>query len=252
VSKLFIIGLGPGDAKYLTEEARHCLQSCTHIVGYHLYIELVDASIRPKNIVHFELGEEVERARHALELAAQGHQVALVSSGDPGIYAMATVVFQLLDQEQNDLWQSIDIEVVCGISAFQLASSLCGALVAHDFCLISLSDLLTPWPTIEKRVKHATDGDFVIAFYNPLSKQRDWQLKQSLEIIKAQRSGNTPVVIGKQLGRPQQRLIKTSLQDIELDMVDMLSIVMIGNSQTRQVGQHLYTPRGYINHSGAQ
>ena len=200
------------------------------------------------------LGEETERARLALNLAAQGSDTALISSGDIGIYAMASLVFELLDRqlqgkEQQPGWLQVDIEVIPGISAMQLASSRAGALLGHDFCAVSLSDLLTPWQTIEARLHSAGAGDFVVCIYNPRSQKRAWQLGRAREILLGYRGEKTPVVLGQQLGRSTETLRHSALGAFELEAVDMFTVVCIGNSESKRIdnggARWVYTPRGY-------
>jgi len=180
-----------------------------------------------------------------LDLAAGGRTVSLVCSGDPGIYAMASLVFECLDDIERVDWRRVEVTVSPGISALQACSARVGAPLGHDFCTISLSDLLTPWAVIENRIKAAAEGDFVIAFYNPASMRRRTQLVRALEILSAHRPPDTPVVLGKSLGRPEENVTVSPLWDFDPDSVDMLSLVMVGNSQTRCLGDRVYTPRGY-------
>ena len=207
--------------------------------------------------------------RHALNLAAQGKTVALVSSGDPGIYAMATLVFELLEtgrsrntvnsnetatfvsgEDSSARWQRIHVEVTPGISALQAASSRIGAPLGHDFCTISLSDLLTPWLTIERRIRAAAEGDFVIAFYNPVSQRRTTQLVQAKEILLKHRPAETPVVLAWNLGRKGEQVKVVSLAKLDPTQIDMLTVVLVGSCQTRRLQLpngdfRVYTPRGY-------
>ena len=217
----------------------------------------------------FDLGQEEVRVRHALNLAAQGKTVALVSSGDPGIYAMATLVFELLESGRSSSneksgsagdspaeWQRIRVETTPGISALQAASARIGAPLGHDFCTISLSDLLTPWKTIERRINAAAEGDFVIAFYNPVSKRRTTQLAQAKEILLKHRPAETPVVLARNLGREEEEVRVISLDKLDPTQVDMLTVVLVGSSQTRRLQLpngvlRVYTPRGYADKSNA-
>lgn len=181
MSKLFLIGTGPGDIDLVAPKAKAAVQASTDLVAYGLYLELLGSVCDGKVHHDLPLGQEIDRARLALNLAAEGKATALISSGDIGIYAMATLVFELLDRqlqglEEHPEWLDVDIEVVPGISAMQAGASKVGAMLGHDFCTISLSDLLTPWQTIEKRLHSCGTGDFVVSFYNPRSKKRDWQI----------------------------------------------------------------------------
>ncbi len=248
--KLSIVGTGPGDHAYLPPRAQHVLQQAEEIVGYGLYLDLLGPLTTGKTCHALGLGDETERARLALQRAATGKHVALVSSGDAGIFAMATLVFELLDQQPQREWEEIDIEVIPGITAMQMAASRVGAPLAHDFCAISLSDLLTPWQVIEKRIRAAAEGDFVISFYNPVSRKRDWQLARAKEILLNHRCAVTPVVIARQLGRAEEDITLTTLADLQPDKVDMLSVVVIGNTETRRIKDWIYTPRGYAGKAG--
>ena len=200
------------------------------------------------------LGQEIDRARLALDLAAAGRTTALISSGDIGIYAMATLVFELLDQqlqgnETSPNWLEVEIEVVPGISAMQAGASTTGAILGHDFCTISLSDLLTPWETIEKRIHSVGSGDFVVSFYNPRSKERNWQLNKAREILLTYRPASTPVILGRHLGRQEQNLKISTLENFSCDEVDMFTVVLVGNSESRHIvngnREWVYSPRGY-------
>lgn len=247
--RLDVVGTGPGDAAFRTRDAEEAMRNADEVVGYGLYLDLVGDLIEGKARHMSELGEEEARARRALELAAEGKRVALICSGDPGIYALATLVFELVERTDNRIWNGLDIRVHPGISAVQLAAARLGAPINHDFCLISLSDLLTPRTFIEKRLKAAAEGDFVIAFYNPQSKRRRTLLPLAREILLSHRPGDTPVAVARNLGRPDESVTVTPLADFDPEMVDMLSLVLIGNSETRSFErggrQRVYTPRGY-------
>ena len=290
---LFIVGTGPGTPEWRLPEAEKMLQKATDWVGYGLYLDLIADLHNGQKLHYFDLGQEEVRVRHALELAAQGKTVALVSSGDPGIYAMATLVFELQEtvrlatagdsgtketsgntedssvMEKSDTignsvsnenyaaqWQRIQVEATPGISALQAASARIGAPLGHDFCTISLSDLLTPWETIERRIRAAAEGDFVIAFYNPVSRKRTTQLAQAKEILLKHRHKETPVVLARNLGRKEEQLRVVSLENLDPTQVDMLTVVLVGSSQTRRLqlpnGEvRVYTPRGYADKSKA-
>lgn len=243
--KLFVVGTGPGDLDYLPAVARNALAASTDIVGYSLYIDLLGDLAAGKVRHDRALGEEAARVQQAIELAAEGKVTALVSSGDIGIYAMATLVFELLEQQARPEWDDIDVEVIPGISAMQVAAARSGAPLGHDFCTVSLSDLLTPWEAIEKRLKAAAEGDFVVSFYNPVSKKRDWQLAKAREILLQHRPADTPVVIARNLGREGECVTLTTLDALRVEQVDMLTMVTVGNSETRRWKERVYTPRGY-------
>ncbi|MFN4276169.1 MAG: precorrin-3B C(17)-methyltransferase [Ferrovibrio sp.] len=249
--ELHVVGTGPGDASWLTPEARIALSAATDWVGYGLYLDLYPELAAGKTQHRFELGEEEKRVRAALELAAKGKRVALVCSGDPGIYAMATLVFALLEQEpQRKDWQRAAISVAPGISALQAAAARSGALLGHDFCTISLSDLLTPLDMILLRIKKAAEADFVVAFYNPVSQRRRTQLAMAKDILLQHRPRETPVVLARNLGREGERVTLTNLGDLDVEQVDMLTVVLVGSSASRSIvlqngRRFAYTPRGY-------
>ena len=254
--RLAVVGLGPGDAAMQTPEARGAVDAATDLVGYRLYIDLLGARAHGKTRHDFDLGEEEARVRHALELAAAGRDVALVCSGDPGIYAMASPLFELLKREDRADWNRVAVTVVPGISALQAAAARAGAPLGHDFCAISLSDLLTPWETIRARVEAAAQGDFVVAFYNPVSRKRHWQLGAAAEILRAHRPPHTPVMLARNLGRDGERLDTLTLAELDPAQVDMLTVVLVGASQTRALprgdgGRWIYTPRGYAGKGAA-
>jgi cobalt-precorrin 5A hydrolase/precorrin-3B C17-methyltransferase len=251
-----IVGLGPGAAEWRTPEADALILAADDLVAYGLYLDLA-ADLGAAGHPHrFDLGEEEARARAALELAAEGRHVALISSGDPGIYAMATLVFELLDRAAPDTWRRIEVRVAPGISAIQAAAARIGAPIGHDFCTISLSDLLTPWESIEARIHAAAEGDFVVAFYNPVSRRRRTQLHAAKEILLRHRPADTPVVLARSLGRPEERLQTVTLAQLDPETVDMLTLVLVGSSATRRVargdgGAWVYTPRGYAGKAGS-
>ncbi len=250
--ELHLVGLGPGDAAFRTREAEQALERAEDLVGYRLYLDLLGDLREEKSCHPFELGEERQRCRHALELAARGRRVALVCSGDPGIYALASPLLELLDAEGagHPEWQRIALHIHPGISAMQLASARAGAPLGHDFCAISLSDLLTPRERIEARLRAAAAADFVVALYNPASRRRVDLLRRAREILLEARPPDTPVVVGRALGRRGETLRCTTLAAFEPDEVDMLSVVLIGSSKSRTAPRlhgrpWVYTPRGY-------
>lgn len=253
--RLAVIGIGPGRDDWRTPEASRLLADADEVIGYSLYLDIVAPLIQGKPRHAFPLGAEEERVRFALERAGEGRSVALVSSGDAGIYAMGALVYELVHRDQDaggvsDAARRVEIVNAPGISALQAASARIGAVLGHDFCTISLSDLLTPWEAIEKRLKAAADGDFVIAFYNPVSKRRRTQLAAAREILLAARPADTPVVLGFNLGREGETLTVTTLGDLKVDDVDMLTTVLVGSSASRAVmtgsgKPFVYTPRGY-------
>ena len=258
---LFIVGTGPGSPKWRLPEAEEMLKNSSEWVGYGLYLDLIadlnkNRFGKEKHRLHrFELGQEEKRVRHALNLAAQGKIVALISSGDPGIYAMATLVFEMLERtdtepDKHSEWNRIRVVSTPGISAMQAAGALAGAPLGHDFCSISLSDLLTPWDTIKSRIIAAAKSDFVIAFYNPVSSKRINQLSEAHEILLKHRSPDTPVILAHNLGRSGERVNVVTLACMEPSEVNMLTVVIVGSSQSKKIQLpngvvRVYTPRGY-------
>ena len=242
--QLHLVGSGPGRLDLLTPDARRALAEATVWVGYGLYLDLLEPLRRPDQLrCDGRLTEERARCAQALGLANQGLNVALVSSGDSGIYAMAGLALELwLTQSPG---QRPSFEVHPGISALQLAAARAGAPLMHDFCTISLSDRLTPWEVIEKRLEAAAAGDFVVALYNPRSKGRDWQLAKAQELLLAGRPGTTPVALARQLGRPEEQVSLHTLGDLPIEQVDMLTLVLVGNSTSRTQDGRMVTPRGY-------
>jgi cobalt-precorrin 5A hydrolase / precorrin-3B C17-methyltransferase len=248
--RLSVLGLGPGSPASRTPEVDEALRQATDWVGYKLYLDLLQPLAAGKTQHAFELGAEEARVAHALDLAAEGRDVALISSGDAGIYAMATLVFELIERGGRPNWARVEITGLPGISAMQVAAARIGAPLGHDFCAISLSDLLTPWPAIERRLRAAAEGDFVVALYNPVSQRRKHQLVAARDILLKARSAETPVVLGRNLGRPGELLRVITLQQLDPAEIDMLTVVLIGASTTRAIarpdgGEWVYTPRGY-------
>ena len=247
--KLAIIGTGPGASQWMSPQVKEILASATDLVGYKTYINLIGHLADGKRIHESDNRVEAERAYQALDLAASGKYVAVVSSGDPGIYAMAAAVFEVLEQYHKPEWQTIDIQVAPGISAMQAAAATIGAPLGHDFCVISLSDILKPWEIIAQRITAAAKSDFVIAFYNPVSKERTWQLAAAKKILMEYRKPDTPVVLGRNLGRKGEEVQVTTLKELEPALADMRTVIIIGSSHTRQIQQDhniwVYTSRRY-------
>ncbi len=257
---LSVIGIGPGQPDWRTPEATRLIAQADELVGYGFYIDLLGPEARGRMRRDFDLGEEEARCRYALEAAGEGRRVALICSGDGGIYAMGALVMELLDRDSDaggvsDVAKRVDVTHAPGISALQAASARAGALLGHDFCAISLSDLLTPRAAILKRLHAAAEGDFVIAFYNPVSRRRRTLLAEAREILLAHRPADTPVLLAASLGRPEEKLTLRRLADLDVDEVDMMTIVLIGSSASRRIdsgdiaagagGTWIYTPRGY-------
>ena len=253
--RLAVVGIGPGADAWRSPEATALVDQSTDLVGYGLYIDLLGRLADGKTRHDFPLGGEEDRVRHALELAGQGRDVALVCSGDAGIYAMAALVYELLDRPASEggvsdaAWRAETV-VTPGISALQAAAARAGAPLGHDFCTISLSDLLTPWSVIESRINAAAEGDFVIAFYNPVSRRRRTQLATARDILLKYRPSDTPVILATNLGRDGEACRIVRLSELDVDDVDMLTVVVVGSSETRVVERgdgslNVYTPRGY-------
>jgi cobalt-precorrin 5A hydrolase/precorrin-3B C17-methyltransferase len=248
--RLAIVGTGPGGLQWMSPEVQEILKSSTDLVGYKTYLDLVGSLGEGKQHHESDNREEIVRAKVALDLAAQGRSVAVVSSGDPGIYAMAAAIFEALEHYAKPEWHNIDIQVAPGISAMQAAAALIGAPLGHDFCAISLSDILKPWSVIEQRITHAAQGDFVIAFYNPVSRERTWQLAVARDILLCWRDPKTPVVLARNLGRPGQMVKAIALEELVPDAADMRTIILIGSTKTRTIQTRdgnvwIYTPRRY-------
>jgi len=245
---LAIVGIGPGDPAWRTPEAGAAIAAATDVVGYGLYLDLLGPALAGKRRHARALGAETARARLALELAAKGRSVALVSSGDAGIYGLASLVFELLEREKRPEWRRIALRVVPGVSAMQAAAARAGAPLGHDFAAISLSDLLTPWPDIERRLEAAAGADLVLALYNPRSARRTSQLARARRILLRHRVPETPVVLARNLGRAGERVTVTSLGALDPRAVDMLTLVLVGSSASRRIAGDpawIYTPRGY-------
>ncbi|WP_251957654.1 precorrin-3B C(17)-methyltransferase [Nostoc commune] len=250
--RLAVIGTGPGGSLWMSPEVKEILKSATDLVGYKTYLDLIGSLADGKQRHESDNREEEARAKMALDLAASGRYVAVVSSGDPGIYAMATAVFEVCDRYAKPEWESIDIHVAPGISAMQAAAAAIGAPLGHDFCAISLSDILKPWSAIAQRIAAAAEADFVIAFYNPVSKERTWQLAEAKNILLQHRIPDTPVVLARNLGRPGQTVKAIALDELSPASADMRTIILIGSTKTRTIKRSdgsiwVYTPRRYEN-----
>lgn len=243
--KLWVVGLGPGDPDLLTYQARKILESVDTVVGYSGYLRALAPLGLRAELAAFPLGEEPQRAARALELASAGKQVALVSSGDAGVYGMASVLLELASEQPE-----VPIAIVPGVTAATAAAALLGAPLGHDFACISLSDLLTPWETIERRLHAAGQGDFVLALYNPVSQRRTWQLPRARDILLAHRRPETTVGLVDRAFRPGTRVWTTTLGELSADDIGMETIILIGNDRTRLVNGRLVTPRGYSAGSG--
>ncbi|MGU9962423.1 MAG: precorrin-3B C(17)-methyltransferase [Candidatus Puniceispirillales bacterium WSBS_2018_MAG_OTU23] len=257
--RVMLVGIGPGQSSWRTPEATAMVAAADELVGYGLYIDLLGSIALGKPRRDFALGEEEARCRFALEEAAKGRDIAIICSGDAGIYAMGALVFELLARGENaggvsDAARRVAVTSAPGVSALQGAAARSGAILGHDFCTISLSDLLTPWEDIENRIDAAGRGDFVIAFYNPVSKRRRLGLKRARAILLKYRPPETPVILASSLGRAEESIKHRDLGTLDVDEVDMLTVVMIGASTSKRInhggggfsgGQVVYTPRGY-------
>ena len=247
-----VVGLGPGRSDYLLPVAKKAIEEADVIIGYHYYFQFIQDYIREgTDCIGKELSEEEKRADIAIEKALEGNRVVVIGSGDAGIYAMASIVYEKVARAGLE----IEVETIPGISAFIAAGSKLGAVLGHDFCCISLSDLMTPWKTIQKRIEAAAWGDFVTSIYNPKSKKRYWQINTLKSIFLEHRHPQTPVAICKQLGREEEHIILSTLAELDLEQIDMFSLVVIGNSQTFRHKDKLITPRGYLNrkpHTGPE
>lgn len=255
--RLAIIGTGPGGQEWMSGEVKEILKSATDLVGYKTYLDLIGSLGDGKQRHESDNRQEEARAKMALDLAASGRYVAVVSSGDPGIYAMATAVFEVCDRYAKPEWESIDIHVAPGISAMQAAAAAIGAPLGHDFCAISLSDILKPWSAIAQRIAAAAGADFVIAFYNPVSQERTWQLAEARNILLQHRTPDTPVVLGRNLGRPGQSVKVITLEELAPASADMRTIILVGSTKTRIIKRRdgniwVYTPRRYSEQSDSR
>jgi len=238
---LTVIGIGPGSEAMMTQEAIAALQEAEIVVGYKTYTHLVKPLTGDKQVIKTGMCKEIERCQTAIELAQAGHNVALISSGDAGIYGMAGLVLELVTSQKLD----IEVRLVAGITASIAAASLLGAPLMHDFCHISLSDLLTPWPVIEKRIIAAASADFVICFYNPRSRGREGHLARAFELMREFTDAKTPVGVVKAAGRKKEQKWLTTFGEMDFEPVDMTSLVIVGNKTTFVRDGLMITPRGY-------
>lgn len=250
VGKIHLIGLGPGDRTLLTPAALDAIHCSDAVVGYDGYLEQVHDFLGGKDVISMPLGKEMERAAKAVHLANEGKAVAVISSGDIGVYGMAGPVFEHLAANGWD-GKHPQIELVPAVTAAQAAASVLGAPLMQDFCAISLSDLMTPWDTIRKRLDAAAYGDFVIALYNPRSKRRRKQIIEARSVVLKHRSADTPVGIVRNACRPDQESTLTTLGELErhFERIDMFTAIIIGNSTSYIHGGRMITPRGYMNSS---
>lgn len=254
---LAIIGLGPGSRDLVAPRAIQMLQVCDTVIGYRVYVEQIRDLLAGKDVHVSELTHEVERATLAVQQARSGRRVCIVSSGDAGIYGMAGLVLDLLSSPQEEasggvLLSEPLVEVIPGISALNAAAALLGAPLMHDFAVISLSDLLTPWDTIAQRLSAAAAADFVIVLYNPISRKRHWQLGEARHLLLESRSATTPVGLVRNAYRPEQQVWLTTLEHLLDYEIDMFTTIVIGNSCTRVQQGCMITPRGYERYNAVE
>jgi cobalt-precorrin 5A hydrolase/precorrin-3B C17-methyltransferase len=251
--RLTVIGLGPGSADLMVPAARTALNEATDILGYETYVKMAGPLRADQRVHGTDNREEMQRARHAFELASTGRSVVMVSSGDPGVFAMAAAVLEALEEggSTNADWRAVQLAIVPGVSAAMATAAQAGAPLGHDFCMLSLSDNLKPWTIIEKRLRYAAEADLVMAFYNPISRARPWQLDKALDIVREYRAAATKVVLGRDIGRPGSTLRTITLGELRSSDVDMRTMVIVGSSTTRAFasgadgGEWVYTPRWY-------
>ena len=245
--KLYVVGVGPGHHDHMTFRAKKVIEESDTIVGYTTYVRLVEDLIDGKDVYRYDMTQEVERAQQCIKLAKGGKIVSLVSSGDPGIYGMAGLIFEMLAESGWDPKTGLQVEIVPGISALNSCASLVGSPLMTDFAVVSMSDLLVPWEIIVKRVKAAAQGDYVIVIYNPSSKKRIHQLQDTRKILLEHRSPSTPVAIIKGAYRETESITMTDLEHMEefADKLGMISTVIVGNSSTYNFNDLMINPRGY-------
>ncbi len=245
--KLYIVGVGPGSHDHMTFRAKEVIEKSDTIVGYDTYVTLVEDLIKGKDVYRYAMTQEVERAKQCIDLAQEGKVVSLVSSGDPGIYGMAGLIYETLAEAGWDPKTGLEVEIIPGVSALNSCASLVGSPLMTDFAVVSMSDLLVPWEVITKRVEAAAQGDYVIVIYNPSSKKRIHQLQDTRKLLLKYRKPSTPVAIIKGAFRDSQSIVMTDLQNMEehADKLGMISTVIIGNSSTYNFKNLMINPRGY-------
>ncbi|WP_428376848.1 precorrin-3B C(17)-methyltransferase [Lichenicoccus sp.] len=246
--RLVIVGLGPGDPSLRTPQVSAALAAATDLVGYGPYLQRIEGALGA--IRHTsDNRQELDRARHALSLAAEGRRVAVVSSGDAGVFAMASAVFEAIEHG-DPAWRRLDVAVMPGISAMLAVAARLGAPLGHDFCVLSLSDNLKPWPVVLRRLQAAAAAGLGMALYNPVSAARPWQLGEALDALRALLPGTVPVVFATAISRPEERIVLTDLADASPEQADMRTLVLVGTEATRSIARGegrtpwLYAPRG--------
>jgi precorrin-3B C17-methyltransferase len=240
---LFLVGIGPGSLEEMTLRARNVLEAADTVVGYTTYIRLIAPLLAGKKVIESAMTREKERCMLALDEALQGKKVALISSGDSGIYGMSGLMLELIKKDQHA--QEIPIELVPGVPAFVAAAAAVGAPLMNDFAAVSLSDLLTPWSVIENRLNAAAQGDFVTCLYNPRSSTRTFQVERAVAIFNNYRDHDTPCAVVRNVSRPEQSITMATLANLTDCFIDMLCLIIIGNSQTALSGTWMITSRGY-------
>jgi len=243
-----IVGIGPGPAKWIAPEATAALEAASDVVGYQPYLDRIPQR-RGQRRHGSDNRVEIARARHALTMAASGGRIAVISGGDPGVFAMAAAMLEAIEAGEAS-WRALDVTVVPGISAMQAAAARLGAPLGHDFCAISLSDNLKPWEIVERRLRAAAEADFVIALFNPASKSRPEQIHLAFKLLRGHKAPATPVAFARGVGRPDERIVLTTLGDADPSVADMSTLVLIGSSETRFIQRPgrppwLLTPRSY-------
>ncbi len=237
MARLYVVGIGPGGRENMTFKAVDVIKKSELIVGYTPYIDYLGDLVEGKEIYSTGMKGEIERCQYAIEKVREGKDTAIISTGDAGLYGMAGPILELA--------KDIDVDIIPGVTAAFSAASELGSPIMHDYASISLSDLLTPWQVIEKRLDKAAEADFVITIYNPKSRGRKDHLKRAMEIISSHRNGKTPVGIVKNSGRPNTEIKITTIEELDYDAVDMLCVLIVGNSNTYVRDEKMITPRGY-------
>lgn len=242
---LVVVGLGPDGSAHITAAAGKALRDSAIVIGYRGYLDLIRRRLRGKRVIESEIGQEIQRVEQAVSLATGGERVAIVSGGDAGVYGMAGPVFEALARAGWQPGSNPAVRVVPGVTAAQVAAAAVGAPLMQDFAVISLSNLLTPWETIVRRIEAAAAGDFVLVFYNPASQRRRSQIREAFHRVLAHRSADTPVACVRDAGRSAESITVTSLGEATDVAIDMHTLVIVGSSHTRRLGDLLITPRGY-------
>ncbi len=246
--KICLVGIGPGNSEHMTPRAVRAIKSADVVVGYKTYLSLIEEYLVGKEVISKQMRQEMERAGVAVDAALDGKRVAVISSGDPGVYAMTSAVFEYVSKKGYS--PEIEIEVVPGVTAATASAALLGSPLGHDFAVISLSDLLTPWEAIEKRLVGAAKADFCIVLYNPKSSGRKWQIEKAAKVLLEHRSPGTPVGIVRNAMREGESVVITTLKEMTAHDIDMLTTIIIGNAKSLVYGDKIITPRGYGSKDG--